>query len=255
LRNSSSGTTSCQTTESSPFEFAFSQCSVEELGLNVPLLTKLIKQEFLTPLRKEFAAIKTKKGNLTLDPYLMEYITSKSCLDGRYIGNLNFPIDVLLEDQVEIIGLDVVCVSSKSKSTTTNEKILCTAQPSGLDRLSSLFECGASSDILSYYLDLFISKMEKVSDKFYLDNVYFVFYCSVDKQILLVCFRLDIKLLCKAVAVQMNKEKTRMTVLNLFDPNLAHVYISRPRAGLHVQLRSGALVSPLTKILVKNIHE
>jgi len=164
-----------------------------------------------------------------------EYFTAISC-DGYEIGAGNCGMDVITKNNE---GIDVTCIVMKHD--ISNEKSLIQNFTSSGQNLDTLFIEKKDQESVTLFINEYKKKIEKIKKDKNLNDLYILAYLSTNKDIYLVCLRIDIlklEFVNSGGFVESKREKSVNIILNNFindDIGKVTLYKSKKRVELRLK--------------------
>lgn len=162
---------------------------IHERWLNIGEITNLLNQ-YITPLFIEYCESKN-SGNYSLEPNIMEFIVQKA-LNGRNVSAGHSPIDIIIDYNNKVIGIDVACLSLSPSSNMTNEKSIMQTFNAGND-LDTLFNNKQYNEITNKFTKALEIKLLTAMRTNQIDCFYYLIFISRGNKVFLSLYKINVK--------------------------------------------------------------
>uniref|UniRef100_A0A6C0ABW4 Uncharacterized protein n=1 Tax=viral metagenome TaxID=1070528 RepID=A0A6C0ABW4_9ZZZZ len=195
-----------------------------DLGLNIDLLKKYIKNYFENSSIKKF--IDSNEINLII-PYELSELWIKDSIKGKISGRGNGSFDVIKDN----IGIEIACMNFNATKTSNEKSII---QIFNSDDLDKLFEQNKEMEIMNIFKQAITKKYNNKIEK-----IYYIFLLTSLKNIYLTIFKFD---KTKIIDLKSNKFLKKSLIIDGFinkEEGTTKIYKSKKR--FEIRLRNNIL--------------
>jgi hypothetical protein len=167
-----------------------------------------------------------------------EYLTAISS-DGSVIGGGHCAMDVETKNSE---GIDAMCVIMNKD--LSNEKSLIQNFKSSGSNLDTLFKEKKDQEAVALFMNDYKKKLEKVKEDKNLTDLYILAYISVDTDIYIACFKIDISKIAYVTSggfVGKKENYVNIIVDNFIDSNIAQVKLYKSKKRVELRLKKELL--------------